>query len=76
MKKFDIKWVSMALFMFGGTVFALKLPFMKWGVPCFMVAHGINLYYFIVHHKSKPLILQNLYFLLLNAFGIYTWFIK
>lgn len=76
MKNFDIKWVSMALFIFGGTVFALKLPFMKWGVPCFAIGHAINLYYFTTHHKSKPLILQNLYFLLLNIFGIYTWFIK
>lgn len=74
MIKFDIKWVSMALFIFGGTCFALKLPFMKWGIPCFVVGHAILLYYFITHHYNKPLIIQNLYFFLLNLYGLFVWF--
>ena len=76
MKTFDIKWISTALFILGGTGFALKLPFMRWGIPCFVLGHCILLYYFINHHKSKPLILQNMYFLVLNLIGIYVWFIK
>ena len=76
MKNFDIKWVSMTLFIIGGTLFAVKSPYMQWGIPCFVVGHAIHLYYFTTHHKSKPLIYQNLYFFLLNLYGIYNWFLK
>ena len=67
MKKFDIKWIATALFIFGGTICALKLSFMKFAFPCFVVAHSIFLFDFITTHKNKPLIIQNTYFLIVNT---------
>lgn len=72
--RFDIKWVSTSLFIFGGTIIALKMPFMKWGFPSFVLAHIILLYDFIKTHKNKPLIIQNTYFLIINSIATYIWF--
>ena len=72
--KFDVKWIATALFIFGGTVCALKLPIMRFAFPCFVVAHFIFLYDFIRTHKNKPLIIQNTYFLIINSIATYIWF--
>ena len=72
--KFDLKWISMSLFIFGGTISALKLSFMKYAFPCFVVGHIIVLYDFISTHKNKPLIIQNIYFLIINSIATYIWF--
>ena len=74
MKKFDIKWIATALFIFGGTICALKLSFMRFAFPCFVLAHSIYLYDFIKTHKNKPLIIQNTYFLIINSIATYIWF--
>jgi hypothetical protein len=72
-KKFDIKWIATALFIFGGTVVAIKAPFIKYAFPCFVLGHAIFLYDFITTHKNKALIFQNAYFFCMNIFACYVW---
>lgn len=76
MNKFDIKWLSTTLFIIGGTLVAIKSPYMKYAFPGFVMAHAILLYYFIIHHNSKPLILQNIYFFFLNIVASYIWLFR
>lgn len=76
MKKFDIKWIATALFIFGGTICALKLDFMKWAFPCFVIAHTIFLYDFFRTHRNRPMILQNAYFLVINTIATFVWFLQ
>jgi hypothetical protein len=73
-KKLDIKWVSTILFIFGGTICALKLPIIKYAFPCFVIAHTILLYDFLKTHKNKALIFQNAYFFVINCLATYIWF--
>lgn len=75
MKKFDIKWIATALFIFGGTACALKLPFIRFAFPSFVIAHGILLFDFMRSHKNKALIFQNLYFFIVNSIATYIWFL-
>jgi hypothetical protein len=74
MKNFDIKWIAFALFVFGGTVVSLKLSFMRFAFPCFVVGHAIFVYDFWKSHKNMPLLLQNAYFLVVNLIATYIWF--
>ena len=73
MNKFDIKWIATGLFVFAGTSVSLKAPWIGYTFPCFVAAHAILVYYFVKHHKSKPLIFQNVYFLLMNSIATYIW---
>jgi hypothetical protein len=75
MKKFDIKWIATALFIFGGTSCALKLPFIKFAFPCFVIAHGIHIYDFLRTHRNKALLFQNAYFFIINSIATYIWFL-
>jgi len=76
MKDFDIKWFATMFFIFGGTTVAFKLPWIKYAFPCFVMAHCILLYDFHRTHKNKPLMFQNLYFLVINLIATYIWFTK
>ena len=73
--KFDIKWISTVLFIFGGTTVALKMPWMKYSFPSFVIAHAILLYEFFRTHKNKPLIVQNIYFFIVNIIATFIWFL-
>jgi hypothetical protein len=73
--KFDIKWIATALFIFGGTTVALKMPWIQYAFPSFVVAHGILLYDFFKTHKNRPLIVQNIYFFIVNIIATFIWFL-
>jgi hypothetical protein len=75
MKNFDIKWIATALFIFGGTTVAFKFPWIPYAFPCFFIAHAILLYDFMKSHKNKALVFQNFYFLIINIYATYNWFV-
>jgi|APCry1669189472_1035225.scaffolds.fasta_scaffold00353_11 hypothetical protein len=76
MKKFDIKWIALTIFIIAGTSVALKMPWLKWSFPGFVIAHGILVYDFARTHKNLPLLLQNSYFFIVNIIATYIWFFK
>ena len=75
-KHMDIKWIASTLFIIAGTFVALKLPIMKFAFPMFCIAHLILIYDFTTTHKNKPLIIQNIYFFIVNIIATYIWMIK
>ena len=75
-KQMDIKWIASTLFIIAGTFVALKLPIMKYAFPMFCIAHLILIYDFTTTHKNKPLIIQNIYFFIVNIIATYVWMIK
>ena len=75
-KQMDIKWIASLLFIFAGTLVALKLSIMKYAFPLFCIAHLILIYDFSTTHKNKPLIIQNIYFFIVNIIATYIWMIK
>lgn len=74
MKKFDIKWIALTIFIIAGTSVALKAPWLRWSFPSFVIAHGILVYDFLRTHKNIPLLLQNMYFFIVNIIATYIWF--
>jgi hypothetical protein len=76
MKYFDIKWLSTTLFIFCGTLVALKLPYMQYAFPGFVIAHGVLAHHFYKVHPNKPLLIQNIYFFFLNTAASYVWLFK
>lgn len=75
MKNFDIKWIATMLFIFGGTTVATKAPWIEYAFPCFVIAHMVLLFDFLRTHKNKALVFQNFYFLLVNIYATYIWFL-
>lgn len=75
MKNFDIKWISTTLFIFGGTSVALKLPWMKYAFPCFVIAHTLLIFNLYKYYRNPALIFQNIYFLIINLIATFVWFI-
>lgn len=75
-KHIDIKWIASILFIIAGTFVALKLHIMKYSFPMFCIAHLILIYDFTTTHKNKPLIIQNIYFFIVNIIATYIWMIK
>jgi hypothetical protein len=69
----DMKWISTAIFVLGGTLVALKLPIMQYAFPFFVVGHSILLYEFGILQHNKPLIIQNAYFMVVNSIATYIW---
>ena len=76
MKQFDLKWISTTLFVTCGTIVALRLPFMKYAFPGFVIAHAVLIEYFWKIHPNRPLLLQNIYFFFINIIATYMWLIK
>ena len=74
--KFDIKWIATILFIFGGTSVAIDAPWIKYSFPCFVIAHLMLLYDFYMTHKNKPLMIQNMYFAIVNIIATFIWFSK
>lgn len=70
---FDIKWLSTTLFIFSGTLVALKLPGMKYAFPGFVIAHGILFYEFYIVQHNTPLAIQNAYFFVINTIASFIW---
>jgi hypothetical protein len=73
---FDLKWISTILFIFGGTSVALQTPWIKYAFPGFVLAHAILTYYFAKLHFNKPLLVQNIYFFVVNIVATFVWFSK
>jgi hypothetical protein len=74
MRSFDIKWISTMLFIFGGTSIALKLPWIKYAFPCFVIAHTILIFNLYKYYRNTALIFQNIYFLTVNTIATFLWF--
>lgn len=76
MKKFDIKWISTILFVLAGSSVALKLPWIEYCFPCFVIAHGIIYYDQLKTERNRPLMIQNGYFFIVNIIATFIWFKK
>jgi len=67
-----VKWSATLMFVCAGTLISLNLPQSKYAFPLFATGHIIAIYVFLLL-KDKPLIVQNVFFLLIDMIGIYQW---
>ena len=68
------KWLATVLFIFSGTVLALNIDISRWGFVTFAIAH-ILLVVVFTKLKDYPMLLQNAFFIIVDAIGIYRWFL-
>ena len=66
------KWFATGCFIIGGTSLAFKMPWVLFAFFCLAIAHSTLLYVFI-KCKDKPLIIHNLYFLIVNTIALWRW---
>ena len=67
-----VKWLATFMFVCAGTLISLNLPQSKYAFPLFATGHIIAIYVFLLL-KDKPLVVQNVFFLLIDMIGIYQW---
>ena len=68
----NMKWIATAMFVCAGVLISFNIPESKYAFPLFATGHIIAIYVFS-KAKDKPLIVQNIFFLGIDLFGIYQW---
>lgn len=69
-----LKWFGTLCFILAATLLSLNIDMSKYGFIIFLIGH-ITFIYVFVTLRDKPMIFQNSFFILLDALGIYNWFI-
>ena len=70
-----IKWSATFMFVCAGTLISLNIPESKYAFPLFATGHIIAIYVFTIL-KDKPLIVQNIFFLMIDIIGIWQWLLS
>ena len=70
-----IKWLATFMFVCAGTLISLNIPESKYAFPLFATGHIIAIYVFAIL-KDKPLIVQNIFFLMIDIIGIWQWLLS
>ena len=67
-----LKWFGTLCFIVAATLLSANIDISKYGFFVFLLGHLTFIYVF---RKDKPMLFQNSFFILLDLFGIYRWFI-
>lgn len=67
-----LKWIATAMFLTAGTLLSLNIAISKIGFILFFTGH-IILFFLFLRLKDNPMIVQNGFFILIDAIGIYRW---
>jgi len=68
------KWTATIMFLSAGTILSANIESSRWGFWMFLVGHVLLSLYF-AREKDWPMFAQNFFFLWIDIFGIYRWFI-
>jgi hypothetical protein len=68
-----VKWLATILFLTAGTLLSLNIEISRFGFFFFLTGHIILTYYFI-KYRDWAMVVQNGFFLFIDALGIYRWF--
>lgn len=69
-----LKWLSTLFLVVGAILVSLNFSESKWGFITFMIGHSILMYCFI-KERDYPLLVQNVFFLVIDFIGIYYWLV-
>lgn len=68
------KWTSTVCFILAAILLSTNIEISRYGFFIFLVGHAIGFYAFY-KLKDLPLTLQNFFFMFVDGWGIYRWFI-
>jgi hypothetical protein len=74
-KKSDLlKWFGTISFLLAATLLSSNIEISRYGFFIFLSGHLALSYLFLIQ-KDKPMFIQNFFFIFVDAWGIYRWFI-
>lgn len=68
------KWVGTVFFILSALLITTNFEYSKYGMLTFLVGHVIFVYVFL-KHKDWAMFWQNFFFIFIDAWGVYRWFI-
>jgi hypothetical protein len=68
------KWFGTVMFLGAAMLLSSNIEISRYGFFMFCAGH-IVLSYIFYKEKDKPLFVQNFFFIFVDAWGIYRWFI-
>jgi len=68
------KWFGTAMFLIAAILLSSNIGISPFGFFLFLTGH-IVLSYVFLKENDKPLFVQNFFFIFVDAWGIYRWFI-
>jgi len=70
-----LKWFGTVSFLLAALLLSSNIEISRYGFFIFLAGHLALSYLFFVN-KDKPMFIQNFFFLFVDAWGIYRWFIS
>jgi hypothetical protein len=69
-----LKWFGTACFLTAALLLSSNIEISRYGFFIFLSGH-IALSYLFIKHKDVPMFIQNFFFIFIDLWGIYRWFI-
>lgn len=69
-----LKWIGTISFLTAALLLSSNIEISRYGFFIFLLGHIVLSYLFLVN-KDKPMFIQNFFFLFIDLWGIYRWFI-
>lgn len=71
----NLKWIGTISFLTAAMLLSSNIEISRWGFLIFLFGHVIlSVLFFKL--KDKPMFVQNFFFLFVDIWGIYRWFIS
>lgn len=68
------KWIGTFCFLFAALLLSSNIGISPYGFFLFLFGHVLLSYYFWYRVKDYPMFTQNSFFILIDLWGIYRWF--
>jgi len=69
-----LKWFGTVCFLLAASLLSSNIEISRWGFFIFLAGH-LALSYLFWKNSDKPMFVQNFFFIFIDAWGIYRWFI-
>jgi len=69
------KWIGTISFLLSAILLSSNIDISRYGFLLFLFGHLTLSYYFWFKNKDLPMFTQNFFFIFVDAWGIYRWFI-
>lgn len=70
-----MKWVGTICFLLAAVLLSSNIEISRYGFFVFLFGHVILTYHFFYKERDYPMLVQNGFFIFVDVFGIYRWFI-
>ena len=70
-----IKWIATLSFLSAALLLSSNIEISRYGFFIFLFGHIVLSYYFYIKVRDYPMLVQNVFFIFVDAWGIYRWFI-